>query len=492
MATPSQLILHLRDCYEADNRETGIANLFGRKYRHVAFLGGTDDLLRGIQDRVPVDREKAVAAQKEASLYRKDKTLVFCALPLVGRTGGGNRLPSRLCAPLFFFPATVVEDAPAAFLSVDLAQQRVNFPVLAALAGQTETSRSVVEDLLGQFPEAPLGRDAIHGLMSLLMDVHRHDLSKFLRALKARSDVKQEKLFSDISLDVLFGTFPVWLVTLADVSSVLPLKAGLFDLAIIDEATQCDVASCLPVLQRARRAVIVGDPNQLRHVSFLSDQRQHAIAERNELDGTQQQRFQYRQKSVLDLLSETLPTQEHVLFLDEHFRSMPQIIAFSNREFYAGALKVMTQRPETAELRCVELRLVPAGQKEHGVNRREARALVDEVVGRNGDRPGRPARGPHAGHRPDRLPGPVRRVAGPGALPHVPARRPGALPPFLPRLVPGPGRVPRSDRPVAWAAGEGTVAPLSASWHAATSAVESLPSVFCLGEMPCDTFCYWH
>lgn len=128
--------------------------------------------------------------------------------------------------------------------------------------------------------------------------------------------------------------------------------------------------------------MIVGDPNQLRHVSFLAGRRQQAIAEKHELDADQQQRFQFRQKSVLDLLSETVSSQENVFLLDEHFRSMPQIIAFSNREFYAQSLRVMTQRPETVERRCVELRLVAGGKKSHGVNHREAVSLVDEIVRR--------------------------------------------------------------------------------------------------------------
>jgi superfamily I DNA/RNA helicase len=169
---------------------------------------------------------------------------------------------------------------------------------------------------------------------------------------------------------------------MADASEVLPLQSELFDLVIIDEATQCDISSCMPILQRARRAVVVGDPNQLRHVSFLSRQRQQTIAEQNELDPAQQDLFSYREKSILDLLSDKISTQEQVLFLDEHYRSMPRIIEFSNGEFYAGALKVMTQRPETVDLQCVRLCHVPDGHKVRGTNDPEAQALVDEVVQR--------------------------------------------------------------------------------------------------------------
>ena len=47
----------------------------------------------------------------------------------------------------------------------------------------------------------------------------------------------------------------------------LPFEPGIFDLVVIDEASQCDIASALPLLYRARRAVIIGDPLQLKHVS---------------------------------------------------------------------------------------------------------------------------------------------------------------------------------------------------------------------------------
>jgi hypothetical protein len=220
------------------------------------------------------------------------------------------------------------------------------------------------------------------GQIEQMLKHHRRDLRNFLRAIRARSDAKQEKLFSEIRLEVLFGTFPIWLITMADASEVLPLEPELFDVVIIDEATQCDISSCLPVLQRARRAVVVGDPHQLRHVSFLSRQRQQRIGEQNQLDPAQRDLFSYRDKSILDLLSDTISTQQQVLFLDEHYRSMPQIIAFSNGEFYAGALKVMTQRPETVDLQCVWFCHVPDGKKVRGINEREARVLVDEVVRR--------------------------------------------------------------------------------------------------------------
>jgi hypothetical protein len=103
--------------------------------RHRHFFSGTEDLLRGVLDRAAVDREVAESARKEAELYRKEKSLIYACFPLVARLAGHERGPTRACAPLLFYPATLVEHPAGMFLEVDLAQQRVNWPILALLAG---------------------------------------------------------------------------------------------------------------------------------------------------------------------------------------------------------------------------------------------------------------------------------------------------------------------------------------------------------------------
>src|SRR5207302_1550013 len=65
---------------------------------------------------------------------------------------------------------------------------------------------------------------------------------------------------------------PCWAVTSLSARGRLPFEPGFFDLVVIDEASQCDIASALPLLLRARRAVIIGDPLQLKHVSTVAPQ----------------------------------------------------------------------------------------------------------------------------------------------------------------------------------------------------------------------------
>lgn len=132
----------------------------------------------------------------------------------------------------------------------------------------------------------------------------------------------------------LFDRFPVWIATNLSVRRALPLEASLFDLAIIDEASQCDIASALPILYRARRAVVIGDPHQLRHVSTLTAQQETAIAERLGTVDIMAD-WSYREKSLYDVAAASILTSlERPIELTEHYRSHPDIVDFSNREFY--------------------------------------------------------------------------------------------------------------------------------------------------------------
>jgi hypothetical protein len=213
-------------------------------------------------------------------------------------------------------------------------------------------------------------------------DLLVHDRSVFTtldKALRTRTGTRKLSLLEDLPWDKFLRAFPAWLVNLADLHRVLPLREGLFDLAIIDEATQSDIASALPLLHRAKRVVIVGDPRQLRHVSFLSGSRQKAHADACGLDADLRQRLDFRNRSLLDLALESLASGNEVSFLDEHFRSRPRIIGFSNRRFYANRLRIMTSpRPDAWE-KAVHTHLTDGTRDEQGINRGEAAAVLDHV-----------------------------------------------------------------------------------------------------------------
>jgi hypothetical protein len=252
-------------------------------------------------------------------------------------------------------------------------------------AGSTEA----VWDLVRQMEEtreayvshARAHLKAVHGrrVADTLRD-HRPEIQRLDRALRARTSGRQADLFAQIDLGVLMRTFPIWLTTLSDAADVLPFEPELFDLAIIDEASQCDVASAMPLLQRARRAVVVGDPHQLRHISFLGVERQAALAERHGLSEDVVATIDYRNRSLLDVMDARTGTQEAVAFLDEHYRSAPPIIAFSAERFYAGRLRVMTEQPGQARASALVLRRCEGTRDADGINQDEVGRILQDVA----------------------------------------------------------------------------------------------------------------
>jgi superfamily I DNA and/or RNA helicase len=60
--------------------------------------------------------------------------------------------------------------------------------------------------------------------------------------------------------------FPCVIAGLRDYAEFIPLKRGLFDLVIIDEASQVSIAQALPAIIRAKRVLVLGDRNQFGNV----------------------------------------------------------------------------------------------------------------------------------------------------------------------------------------------------------------------------------
>lgn len=170
-------------------------------------------------------------------------------------------------------------------------------------------------------------------------------------------------------------SFPLWIGTVADVEDLLPAVPGLFDLVILDEASHIDQIRAAPVLARARRAMVVGDPRQLRFVSFVADVDVTEALRRYRLDD----RADVRRVSAYDLAAGAAP----VVWLDEHFRSVPHLIEFSARRFYriAGveALTVATRHPRNEARDVIDVVRVRERGLRQGVNQAEVAAAVDTV-----------------------------------------------------------------------------------------------------------------
>lgn len=202
-------------------------------------------------------------------------------------------------------------------------------------------------------------------LRSLLKDqVKRQRLFIHSKSLIERKKSLQNRLLEAEDFKPLLEAFPCWCVTTYAVSGSLPLKPGLFDVAIIDEASQCDIASCFPILYRAKKAVIVGDDKQLPHLSFLEKAKEQSFMSKYEIADRYQLMWRFRTNSMFDIANyySTSP-----VLLDEHFRSLPPIIDFSNKEFYGNRIRIMKQ--DSPDIKALKLIEVPEGKVDFDATR---------------------------------------------------------------------------------------------------------------------------
>ncbi len=203
---------------------------------------------------------------------------------------------------------------------------------------------------------------------------------RYNQAIRARNSQRQLALFEDIDPARLLAAFPIWVVTLDELHRLLPLRPELFDVMVMDEATQCDIASALPAFQRCKRAVVTGDARQLRHISFLSRVRETQLLQRAGLQTEEREAWSYRDNSVLDLVGLQLASQEAVVFLDEHFRSRPALIRFSNELFYDQRLRVMKERPGGEVCDSLQLLRIEGQRGRNGVNEAEVERVLELVA----------------------------------------------------------------------------------------------------------------
>ena len=219
------------------------------------------------------------------------------------------------------------------------------------------------------------------------------ELEFFRKRLKRsrRSYQSFEALKRDFNYDALLAVFPCWTMGLADVARIFPLRAGLFDVAVVDEASQCHLPAALPTLYRAKTVIVVGDEQQLPNadVDWLPDATNKALMEHHDVRGIP--KYDVYDAKSNSLLGLALFAREREVFLNEHFRCYPEIIRFCNDRFYAGRLRVTTDSAQNTLGPVLNLVLVDGADDEKvegyqkAVNRLEARRVLEDVLAKMDD-----------------------------------------------------------------------------------------------------------
>jgi hypothetical protein len=134
-----------------------------------------------------------------------------------------------------------------------------------------------------------------------------------------------------------------WGVTNMSARGSFELEENMFDLLVVDEAAQCEIAPLLPLMYRAKRVVAVGDPHQLEPIRDVMDEeeREEYVNSFTDLNEAEKEEI-LKTESFFDLVRRK--TKGESILLNEHYRCHPDIIQYNNQTFYNNRLKIKTDR----------------------------------------------------------------------------------------------------------------------------------------------------
>jgi very-short-patch-repair endonuclease len=237
-----------------------------------------------------------------------------------------------------------------------------------------------------------LWRDWVQLAPTRLTAAQRKDVADYASALQLMTAPDADRVHPSVKQRAralqseVTSLFSCCAVTSLSARGRIPMEPGYFDVVVIDEASQCDIASALPLLYRAKRSVIIGDPMQLRHISALTKPRDSELQHKHGLVDTRLG-WMYSVNSLFDVAA-SIVASESIINLRDHHRSHADIVGFSNEAFYEGHLRIATRypqlkRPNAAQRGIVwqDVRGSVSRPREGGAqNPEEARAVVGALV----------------------------------------------------------------------------------------------------------------
>lgn len=190
-----------------------------------------------------------------------------------------------------------------------------------------------------------------------------NELRKQKRHLPVRKLVERAR-------NALLAMKPCWMMSPLSVAQFIPSGLRLFDLVVIDEASQIRPEEALGAAARGSQLVVVGDRMQLPPTSFFDrseDPDESEAAEEND-----------EQESILDLTMTAFRSRRTLRW---HYRSRHEsLIAFSNDRFYENKLIVFPSPTSRKGALGVEFVYVKGLYSKGGTNGSELTAVCEAAV----------------------------------------------------------------------------------------------------------------
>ncbi|HAH94506.1 MAG TPA: DNA helicase, partial [Dielma fastidiosa] len=172
-------------------------------------------------------------------------------------------------------------------------------------------------------------------------------------------------------LKSLLDCFPIIIST-----NMSALKLGScepqFDLMIMDEASQCSNPYALLPMIRSKRALFVGDQNQLQPVIVMDGVKNSLLLDAYDIPP----QYDYKSNSILSTMLKVDPLSTFILLRD-HYRSHDKIIDFSNKKYYGSELHLCSHRSNPEPLKLIDIDSSLTNEKNTSVQ--EAEAIINEI-----------------------------------------------------------------------------------------------------------------
>lgn len=162
--------------------------------------------------------------------------------------------------------------------------------------------------------------------------------------------------------------FPIIITTNASAIKLGPPKP-LFDLCVMDEASQCDQATALVPIIKGNNLVLVGDPQQLNPVVILDKKNNEKLMKKYGVG----KEYNYIKNSIYKTYISTDYISDEIL-LKYHYRCNKKIIDFNNKKYYNGKLIIKTDLDDSSGLVYID------NNHENIVGRNTSDAEADDII----------------------------------------------------------------------------------------------------------------
>ena len=355
----AELEAKLAETYKAlDNASSPLAKklLYHAQQRDLESYRGTWEQLRQLEEQVKN------SARRKLLLERLRATAPGWSNALAERTEGH-------CGPL---PPGPVQPAwQHAQWSKQLAirhQQDLN-QLQSRASDLKEQLRNLtadyVETLTWMYQARRTGnaqRQALNGWIESMRRIGK-GTGKYAEIYKAQAREKLKECRSAV---------PVWVMPFSRVVESYRPGETIFDVVIVDEASQADVTGLL-AFALGKEVIVVGDDQQVSPTTFEQGDKAQALA-KERLEGIPNWDLFDGRRSVYDMAKTAFG---ETIRLKEHFRCVPEIIAFSNQLCYDGDILPLRESDKTL-LPAVVGHRVAAGKRQGKAktNDEEAREIT--------------------------------------------------------------------------------------------------------------------